>query len=111
MRLVPVQTDGGTIIEDRLDEIEKSQQNQLNQLDQKVDSLNEQPSTVEELTAQARLWSFGFTMAGGIAGILASLGLVSINIGLIAAFTIISALIFGVSSFVRNSIQNTVGFP
>jgi len=111
MRLVPVKADGGTIIEDRLDEIEKSQQDQLNQLDQKVDSLSEQPSAVEELTAQARLWSFGFVLAGGIVGILASLSLVSIDVGLIAAFTIISAVIFGVSSFVRNSIQNTVGFP
>jgi hypothetical protein len=34
MRLVPVKADGGTIIEDRLDRIEQSQQDRLNQIEE-----------------------------------------------------------------------------
>jgi hypothetical protein len=104
MRLVPVQTDGGTIIEDRLDEIERNQQNRLKEIDQKVELLDDDPSRTKEALDQAVLWSFGFTMAGGIIGLLVSLGVLSIGTNVIVPFTMVSGLIFGVSNLIRDTV-------
>lgn len=112
MRLVPVQTDGGTIIENRLDEIEKNQQNQLDKIDSKIESLDDEPSQVEEIIDQTVLWSFGFTMIGSIIGLLVGIGLVtSVNFNLVTAFTFISGIIFVVSNLIRESVYRKVGLP
>jgi hypothetical protein len=94
MRLVPVQTDGGTIIEDRLDEIEKNQQNQLDKINRKVESLDDERSRLEKMLDQINLWSFGFLFTGTLVLGLTQLGLSSIDYPLAAVFTIISGIIY-----------------
>lgn len=112
MRLVPVETDGGTIIENRLDEIEKNQQNQLDKIDSKIESLDDEPSQVEEIIDQTVLWSFGFTMIGSIIGLLVGVGVItSINFDLATAFTLISGIIFAVSNLIRESVYRKEGLP
>ena len=112
MRLVPVQTDGGTIIENRLDEIEKSQQNQLDKINRKVESLDDKPSQVEEIIDQTVLWSFGFTMIGSIIGLLVGVGLItSVNYDLVTVFTFISGIIFVISNLIRESVYRKEGLP
>jgi tetrahydromethanopterin S-methyltransferase subunit G len=49
MRLVPVKSDGGTIIEDRLDEIESKQTEQLNDIDTRLEHTENQYELVNSL--------------------------------------------------------------
>lgn len=109
MRLVPVRSDGGTVIEDRLDEIQRNQQDRLDEIDQKVESLDDDPSRIKEILDQIVLWSFGLTMTGGITGLLASLGILSMGTSVIVPFTLLSGLIFGVSNLIRDSVYGEEG--
>ena len=50
MRLVPVKSDGGTIIEDRLDEIESKQTDRLNSIDTRLEHTENQYELVNSLS-------------------------------------------------------------
>jgi hypothetical protein len=111
MRLVPVQTDGGTIIENRLDEIEKSQKKQLDEINQKVESLEDEPSRLEEAVDQVSLWSLGFTIAGTFTLLLIELELVaSISYIPTATFIFISGILYLISDTVRRHIYGKEGY-
>lgn len=62
MRLVPVKADGGTIIEDRLDEIERHQQNRLNDIEQGLKIQSESFGRLGYFVSMALAW-IGIDMA------------------------------------------------
>lgn len=73
MRLVPVRSDGGTIIEDRLDEIEKRQQEQFESTQDKIENSIDK-TLYEDILDKTVTWSFGLLFTGLIIGLLSSLG-------------------------------------
>jgi hypothetical protein len=91
MRLVPVRSDGGTVIEDRLDEIEQRQTQRLDEIEA---SLEDEPSKLEKWVDGMWVWWAGITLTSGIATIASGpLGISSINPGLALRVTGISLLI------------------
>jgi len=56
MRLVPVKADGGTIIEDRLDEIERHQQNRLDDIEQEFKTQSESFGRLGYFLSMALVW-------------------------------------------------------
>jgi hypothetical protein len=80
MRLVPVRSDGGTVIEDRLDQIESQQQNRLDEIDQKVEaSLEDESSWFSEWLETMRISAAGLTLGGVVAYILSAAGQLSLS--------------------------------
>jgi hypothetical protein len=80
MRLVPVRSDGGTVIEDRLDQIESQQQNRLDEIDRKVEaSLEDEPSWLIEWLETMRISAAGLTLGGVVAYILSAIGQLSLS--------------------------------
>jgi parvulin-like peptidyl-prolyl isomerase len=76
MRLVPVQTDGGTIIEDRLDEIHRQQSQKFNEIGDKID---EQPEyTVIQNIELLLAVLFGFS--GAVIGVIGMLSYANLGI-------------------------------
>jgi hypothetical protein len=95
MRLVPVRSDGGTVIEDRLDEIEQQQTQKLDEIEA---ALEDEPSKLEKWVYGMWTWSAGLTLAGAIAYVVSGpLGIGSINPDMAFWFTGFSA--FFVLSF------------
>ena len=56
MRLVPVRSDGGTVIEDRLDEIERHQQNRLDDIEQEFRTQSESFGRLGYFLSMALVW-------------------------------------------------------
>lgn len=59
MRLIPVRSDGGTIIEDRLDEIEKQQRTHLSEIEENQATAREELTEIQkDLQAQNTVYRF-----------------------------------------------------
>lgn len=73
MRLVPVRSDGGTIIEDRLDEIEKKQRRRFDEIENRVDK----DETLADRALELSIIVFAqIAIIAGVADILLSYDLV-----------------------------------
>jgi hypothetical protein len=104
MRLVPVRSDGGTIIEDRLDEIERHQQNRLSEIEQtqhEIQSELDQP-WYAELVDDTVLWSWALTLSGVF--LFAISGFFNYSSDLATMITLISGVVFVVSKSVQEVI-------
>jgi hypothetical protein len=97
MRLVPVRSDGGTVIEDRLDQIESQQQNRLDEIDRKVEeNLEKEPSWIEQQIQAIQISSVGLGLAGAAVYLLSLANLTSIEGSLaygLMAFSAVAALL------------------
>jgi antitoxin component of RelBE/YafQ-DinJ toxin-antitoxin module len=94
MRLVPVRSDGGTVIEDRLDQIESQQQNRLDEIDSKIESgFDKKPSWIEQQIQAVQISSVGLTLAGAAVYLLSLTNLTSIEGSLAYGLMAISAVV------------------
>lgn len=106
MRLVPVQTDGGTIIEDRLDEIEHYQQNRLNEIEEQIESANKEKSTLKKWLEDVQFGAIAVTLASAIGYSLAVTNQVSISPNAALLSTGISTAIVTASLVIEDVVQN-----
>jgi antitoxin component of RelBE/YafQ-DinJ toxin-antitoxin module len=105
MRLVPVRSDGGTVIEDRLDQIESQQQNRLEEIDRKVEaSLEDEPSWIEQQIQAVQISSVGLGLAGAAVYLLSVVNLTSIEGSLAYGLMAFSAVIALLSMVVEEVI-------
>jgi len=95
MRLVPVKADGGTVIEDRLDRIEQSQQKEFNRIEDTIDNLEDEPSFYNELMNKTVWFFWGLVIVGSLISIYSYYGILqSINPDVAAGFTIVVTFLF-----------------
>lgn len=106
MRLVPIRSDGGTIIEDRLDQIESQQQNRLDEINQKVEaSIKNEPSWIEQQIRAVQISSVGLGLAGAATYLLSVANLTSIESSLAYGLMAFSAAVALLSMVVEEVIE------
>lgn len=106
MRLVPVRSDGGTVIEDRLDQIESQQQNRLDEIDRKIEgNLEEKPSWVEQQIQAVQISAVGLGLAGVAVYLLSSANLTSIESSLAYGLIAFSAGVTLLSMIIEEVIE------
>jgi len=106
MRLVPVRSDGGTVIEDRLDQIESQQQNRLDEIDSKIKAgFEKEPSWIEQQIQAVQISSVGLTLAGAAVYLLSLTNLTSIEGSLAYGLMAISAVVAFLSMAIGDVIK------
>jgi hypothetical protein len=106
MRLVPVRSDGGTVIEDRLDQIESQQQDRLDEIDSKIEAgLEKEPSWIEQQIQAVQISSAGLGLAGAAAYFLSLASLTSIEPSLAYGLVIFSAIIAFLSKVIGDVVK------
>jgi antitoxin component of RelBE/YafQ-DinJ toxin-antitoxin module len=106
MRLVPVRSDGGTVIEDRLDQIESQQQNRLDEIDSKIEAgFEKEPSWIEQQIQAIQISSVGLGLAGAAVYLLSLANLTSIEGSLAYGLMVISAVVAFLSMVIEDVIK------
>jgi hypothetical protein len=107
MRLVPVKSDGGTIIEDRLDEIERNQLDRLDKIQSTQNEIQEElePPWYVDLVDKTVLWSWAFTVIGVLLWATSAVGNNGIDGDIATILVLISGVVFIISRFLKENIE------